>query len=109
VLAAGLDGLEADGDIPLDEGVRLWPPIPHPPSMRDSYAFEQHARPPDPVAERPLPPAWYEIPGFYFSDPAAVYGSDDAIPYPADPTRLDYELEVAAVSGPGNGSRASRS
>ena len=30
----------------------------------------------------PPPPEWYELPVFYFSNPAAVYGPEDAIPYP---------------------------
>jgi fumarylacetoacetate (FAA) hydrolase len=36
---------------------------------------------------------------FYFSNPAAIYGPDDEIPFPADSNELDYELEVAAVIG----------
>ena len=44
-------------------------------------------------------PEWYEIPVFYFSNPAAIYGPDDEIPYPEGSEALDYELEVAAVIG----------
>jgi fumarylacetoacetate (FAA) hydrolase len=46
-----------------------------------------------------VPDEWYEIPVFYFSNPAAIYGPDDAIPYPEGTAELDYELEVAAVIG----------
>ena len=46
-----------------------------------------------------MPPEWYEQPVFYFSNPAAIYGPDDEIPYPAGTEELDYELEVAAVIG----------
>ena len=46
-----------------------------------------------------VPPEWYEIPVFYFSNPAAIYGPDDEIPYPEGSEALDYELEVAAVIG----------
>ena len=42
---------------------------------------------------------WYEIPVFYFSNPAAIYGPEDEIPYPAGSEELDYELEVAAIIG----------
>ena len=44
-------------------------------------------------------PEWYEIPVFYFSNPAAIYGPEDEIPYPEGSEALDYELEVAAVIG----------
>jgi len=46
-----------------------------------------------------VPPEWYEIPVFYFSNPAAIYGPEDEIPYPVGSQALDYELEVAAVIG----------
>jgi fumarylacetoacetate (FAA) hydrolase len=67
-----------------------------PPSIRDFFAFEEHVR----NARGDVPPAWYELPVFYFSNPAAVYGDGDAVPKPADTERLDYELELAAVIGP---------
>jgi fumarylacetoacetate (FAA) hydrolase len=44
-------------------------------------------------------PEWYELPVFYFSNPAAIYGPDDETPYPDGSQALDYELEVAAVIG----------
>ncbi len=83
----------------LDE-VDLLPPVLHPPSIRDFYAFEQHVRNARAVSGRgEIPPEWYEIPVFYFSNPAAVYGPEDEIPYPAGTGQLDYELELAAVIG----------
>jgi fumarylacetoacetate (FAA) hydrolase len=36
---------------------------------------------------------------FYFSNPAAIYGPDDDVPYPEGTEELDYELEVAAIVG----------
>ncbi|HZU60330.1 MAG TPA: fumarylacetoacetate hydrolase family protein [Solirubrobacteraceae bacterium] len=70
-----------------------------PPSIRDFMAFEEHIR--NSRANRGLevPPAWYQIPVFYFSNPAAVYGHEDEIPKPADSSALDYELELACVIG----------
>jgi fumarylacetoacetate (FAA) hydrolase len=44
-------------------------------------------------------PEWYEIPAFYFSNPAAIYGPEDEIPYPETTNELDYELEAAVVIG----------
>jgi fumarylacetoacetate (FAA) hydrolase len=81
-------------------GVRLLAPVPRPPSVRDFYAFEEHVRNAARVTGRPgVPPEWYELPVFYFSNPAAIYGPEEEIPYPAGVEELDYELEVAAVIG----------
>jgi fumarylacetoacetate (FAA) hydrolase len=46
-----------------------------------------------------VPQEWYEIPVFYFSNPAAIYGPGDEILRPPDTNELDYELEVAAIIG----------
>ena len=54
-------------------------------------------------------PEWYEIPAFYFSNPAAIYGPEDEIPYPEGSQELDYELELAASSAQTARSAASRS
>ena len=83
----------------LDE-VELRPPVLHPPSVRDFYAFEEHVKNAARVTGRPgVPDEWYELPVFYFSNPAAIYGPEDEIPYPAGSEQLDYELEVAVVIG----------
>jgi fumarylacetoacetate (FAA) hydrolase len=82
------------------EDVRLLAPVRRPPSVRDFYAFEEHVKNAAAVVGRPgVPAEWYEIPVFYFSNPAAIYGPDDDIPYPQGSRALDYELEVAAVIG----------
>jgi fumarylacetoacetate (FAA) hydrolase len=82
------------------EDVRLLAPVPRPPSVRDAYAFEEHVRNARGVTGRgEVPHEWYEVPVFYFSNPAAIYGPDDEIPYPAGSQELDYELEVAVVIG----------
>ena len=70
-----------------------------PPSIRDFFAFEQHVR----SARGDVPDAWYRIPVFYFSNPAAVYRDGDEVPRPADTRMLDYELELAAVIGEDGG------
>jgi fumarylacetoacetate (FAA) hydrolase len=83
----------------LDE-VRLLAPVRRPPAVRDFYAFEEHVRNAAQVTGRPgVPDEWYEIPAFYFSNPAAIYGPGEEIPYPEGSEALDYELEVAAVIG----------
>src|SRR5213593_960241 len=74
-------------------------PVLHPPSVRDFYAFEQHVKTARAARGREVPPEWYELPVFYFSNPAAIYGPGDEIPHPPDTNELDYELEVAAIIG----------
>src|SRR5215216_4368484 len=82
----------------LDE-VRLRPPVLYPPAVRDFYAFETHVRRARELRGLDVPREWYELPVFYFSNPAAIYGPDDVVPYPDDTAELDYELEVAAIIG----------
>jgi fumarylacetoacetate (FAA) hydrolase len=84
--------------VPLWE-VDLLAPIQRPPAIRDFYAFEQHVATAHAKRGRPVPPAWYDIPVFYFGNPAAVYGPDAAVPKPAATSELDFELELACVIG----------
>jgi fumarylacetoacetate (FAA) hydrolase len=74
-------------------------PAGRPPSIRDFMAFEEHARNASAALGREVPPAWYEIPAFYFTNPGAVFGDGDEVPKPADTAMLDYELELACVIG----------
>jgi len=82
---------------PLEE-VQLLAPIPEPPSIRDFYAFEAHVATARQSRGLTMEPDWYELPVFYFTNPAAVIGPDDVVVMPAT-DELDYELEVAAVIG----------
>jgi fumarylacetoacetate (FAA) hydrolase len=70
-----------------------------PPSVRDFMAFEEHVRNARRNRGQEVPEAWYQIPVFYFSNPAAVYGDGDDIQKPPDTSALDYELELACVIG----------
>ena len=101
-LAAVIGGGEAPDldELALDD-VRLLAPIPEPPSVRDFYAFEQHVANARARRGGEVPPEWYEIPVFYFSNPAAIAGPDADVAYPDGTEELDYELEVAAVIGAG--------
>ncbi|HYY32370.1 MAG TPA: fumarylacetoacetate hydrolase family protein [Gaiellaceae bacterium] len=81
------------------EDVRLRAPIPWPPSVRDFYAFERHVQSARAQRGLEMAPEWYRIPVFYFSNPAAIYGPDDEIEFPAESSARDYELEAAAVVG----------
>jgi len=82
----------------LDE-IDFRPPVLHPPAVRDFNAFEQHVKTARALRGFEVPPEWYEIPVFYFSNPAAIYGPEEDIARPPDTAELDYELEVAAVIG----------
>jgi fumarylacetoacetate (FAA) hydrolase len=83
--------------LPLDE-VRLVAPLPRPPSLRDFYAFEQHVATANRNRGRDVPPAWYELPVFYFGNHSAIYGPNAGVPIPRTEA-LDYELEIACVIG----------
>ena len=81
--------------------VRLLAPVPEPPSVRDFYAYEGHVRAGFEQRGAEIPEAWYEAPVFYFSNPAAVLGPDEAVWRPAACRMLDFELEIAAIVGVG--------
>lgn len=72
-----------------------------PPTFRDFSTFPEHIvggmKLLDPTAG--LPPEFYEIPTFYFSNPYAITGPHDDVPVPPGCKLFDYELEVAAVVG----------
>jgi fumarylacetoacetate (FAA) hydrolase len=94
----GGGGARRHAEYPLTD-VDFRPPVLHPPSVRDFYAFEQHVKTARALRGQEVPPEWYELPVFYFSNPAAIYGPEDEIPAPPDSNELDYELEVAAIIG----------
>jgi fumarylacetoacetate (FAA) hydrolase len=79
--------------------VDLLPPVLHPPAVRDFMAFEEHVANARRQRGADVPAEWYETPVFYFSNPAAIFGPDQDIPYPDGTNELDYELECAAVIG----------
>jgi fumarylacetoacetate (FAA) hydrolase len=79
--------------------VRLRAPIPRPPSVRDFYAFERHVATARAQRGLEMAPEWYQIPVFYFSNPAAIVGPDGDVAFPPESSAWDYELEAAAVVG----------
>jgi fumarylacetoacetate (FAA) hydrolase len=84
--------------LPLSEG-QLLTPIPHPPTVRDFYAFEQHVATARAKRGLGMIPEWYEIPTFYFTNTSELYGHDEPVPYPIGSHELDIELEIACVIG----------
>lgn len=101
----GDDGLEAAGERAADdpaeilslEDTRLLAPVTRPPSVRDFYAFEQHVKTARQRRGLEMDPDWYELPVFYFSNPAAVLGPYADVAVPPGSEQLDFELEVGAV------------
>jgi 2-keto-4-pentenoate hydratase/2-oxohepta-3-ene-1,7-dioic acid hydratase in catechol pathway len=79
--------------------VRVRPPIPRPPAIRDFSAFEQHCRSGLEALGLELGDSWFEIPVFYFSSPTAVMTTGDPVAVPPGCERLDFELEIAAIIG----------
>lgn len=77
------------------------PPVVRPPAFRDFYAFEAHVKTARARRGLEVPVAWYELPVFYFSNPNALVGHDDAVFAPAGCQELDYELELGVVIGRG--------
>ncbi|HEY7050932.1 MAG TPA: fumarylacetoacetate hydrolase family protein, partial [Mycobacterium sp.] len=111
LLARGSDGLRAAGEqalknpstvVGLDE-VTLRAPIPRPPAIRDSLCFLDHMRNCQQAmgGGRVLKDTWYRIPAFYFACPSSVFGPYDDVPMAPGSAWQDFELEIAAVIGPG--------
>jgi 2-keto-4-pentenoate hydratase/2-oxohepta-3-ene-1,7-dioic acid hydratase in catechol pathway len=53
-----------------------------------------------------MDPDWYELPVFYFQNPAAIRSSRDEVPMPPGSVKYDFELEFAAVIGRGGANLA---
>ena len=54
-------------------------PLPPVASVRDFYAFEQHVQTCRKHRGLGMVPQWYEVPVFYFSNPAAVIRDGDPV------------------------------
>jgi len=102
VIAAGAQvaaSKKSNESLAIDE-VKFLAPL-KPNSLRDGYAFEQHVATANRNRGRDVPKEWYEFPVFYFTNPNAIFGHEDVIPYPPYTNAMDYELEVAVVIGKG--------
>jgi fumarylacetoacetate (FAA) hydrolase len=93
------DGRERSGESFGLSEVKLLAPVPGPPSVRDFFAYEGHVAAGWRRRGADIPPAWYEAPAFYFSNPASIRGPGDEVPRPSATRELDFELEIAAVIG----------
>lgn len=93
------DGHEEAGRDHALAGVALRAPLVDPPSVRDFFAFEEHVATGWRLRGGEIPPAWYQAPVFYFSNPASIHGPGEPVRRPAATRLLDFELEIAAVIG----------
>jgi len=124
---AGLAAARALADAPPAEAVvdtanvRLRAPLPRPRQMRDFMAFEGHARgarevhfmksarqKKDPAAamaeyrrrgQLDPPPVWFDQPVYFKCNRMNVIGHGEDILYPSFTHELDYELELAFITG----------
>jgi fumarylacetoacetate (FAA) hydrolase len=74
-------------------------PLPPVASIRDFYAFEQHVKTARKLRGLDMIAEWYQVPVFYFSNPAGVIGPDEPVWAPLESEALDFELELACVIG----------
>ncbi len=79
------------------ESLTVLPPVAHPPTLRDAYCFEEHVKNARARRGLPVPPEWYEMPIFYYSNAGALVGHRNAVRKPHWTEMLDYELELAWV------------
>ncbi len=79
--------------------VSMAAPLPNPPSLRDFIAFEDHIAATSKKRGQPIPPEWYKFPVYYKGNHRTIIGPDEALPWPLDTAKLDYELELACVIG----------
>ena len=95
------EGREDAGDAVSLAGTDLLAPVPEPPSVRDFFAYEDHVATGARLRGGEIPDAWYEVPVFYFSNPASIHGPGEPVVKPPLTSLLDFELEIAAVIGAG--------
>ena len=93
-----LEGAGARAD--MNEGdVVLRAPLPRPRSLRDFFAFEDHAKAGAARRSETLQKEWYDQPVYYKGNPREIYGPGATIPWPSFTRKLDFEFEIAAVVG----------
>ncbi|SHG23874.1 fumarylacetoacetate hydrolase family protein [Streptoalloteichus hindustanus] len=98
---AGERALAEPAEVVALADVRLRAPVPRPPSIRDCLCFLDHMRGclKATGGTGTLEPTWYQIPAFYFGNPATVIGPHDDVPISPGSAWFDFELEIGAVIG----------
>jgi fumarylacetoacetate (FAA) hydrolase len=88
---------EDDEAISDSADLAFGPPILHPASLRDFYAFERHVGTMWKRRDMPIPEAWYRLAIFYFSNVSEIRAPGEPVWAPRGSAELDYELEIAAL------------
>jgi 2-keto-4-pentenoate hydratase/2-oxohepta-3-ene-1,7-dioic acid hydratase in catechol pathway len=91
--AAGQAARSADA---VEVGQASFDRLLDPPSVRDFLTYEAHLAE---LTGAPPPDEWYEMPLFYFSNPASVVAPYGDVRMPPHVRQYDYELEVGVVVG----------
>lgn len=98
VLRPQLKALQkAENPLPL-AGLRLLAPL-VPTSLRDFMAFEDHAKAGAARRGEELAAVWYERPLYYKGNHQTIVGTEEEVVRPPFTQALDFELEVACVTG----------
>jgi len=79
--------------------VRFAPPVPEPGAFLDFYSFEGHVRAARARRGLDVPPEWFKYPAYYRSNHRSFVGAGDEALFPESESKMDYELELAAVLG----------
>ena len=79
------------------KNIQLLAPLPHPPSLRDGYAFRQHVETARRNRGLEMTPVFDSFPVFYFGNHHTVKGSGPINCMPDHFKKLDFELEAAIV------------
>lgn len=89
------------------ESVEVLPPVPHPTSCRDAYAFRQHVAAARRNRRVDMIPEFDQYPIFYFTNHNGIQGPGEVVCMPDHFEKLDFELEAAIViCKPGRNIRA---
>lgn len=98
-LARALAAAPPPGALLDPAGVQLLAPVPRPVSMRDGYAFRQHVMTARRNRGLEMIPEFDLFPVTYFTNHLAVTGPGEVRVQDHHLVRLDFELEVAIVTG----------
>jgi fumarylacetoacetate (FAA) hydrolase len=76
---------------------RVGPLVRRAPSFRDGFAFEEHVANARRNRGAEVPPEWYQVAAFYFSNPSAFLGPGEPVAYPRASQALDLEFEIGIL------------
>lgn len=79
--------------------VKLLAPLPNPESFRDFYGFNEHVENGRRNRGATVPPEYYELAAFYFSNAKHIVASGEPVSAPKASKCLDFEFEVAYIIG----------